>query len=1162
MVMAAGVLKIQSGQDMAGGVQAHITSQFANAYELSLFVAILFPLFVAVTAGMGVLRDGELRLEPLLHSTPLRPAEYVWGKFLAALITSLFLLLLQVLLLVLFKHVMTRGAHPELSGEFALANYLVPTIAFSVPLILFVAGTTFAVGEGTRNAVLVNMVPLVLLLASVFFLWTWSPAWLDPTWNRLLMLIEPAGFRWINETWIKVDRGAEFYNTGRIVFDPGFLVSRLVLAGAGLLAVIRSQLHLASSLRGEKVSPADVDRAVALSQQERPGQERSSKLADLRMSSVRRWVLKDLLEIARVEIQVLGRHPAMWILIPLVVLNATVDAIYAVGAFDTPLLLTPGASAVGSLVELTFTLCLLVMFYTVESLRRERSTRIDSIVFATQVRTSALILGKAAANGLVAAVTLLAVAGTCIVLLLRQGTVPVDLWPYFVVYGLLIGPVVMVWSAFVGLIYSLTNSRMTTYALSIAAMIGSGILSLTGKMSWVWNWGLAGALRWSDIAPFELNRTPLILNRVLFTSIALLLLVVVIRVYPRRLFDQARVVERLQPGALVRLGLRLSPLLLIPLVLGVTLQKGINRGPQGRKVERWAKHYWQRNHATWIDASTPDLAHSDIDLEIEPRRRWFRTSGSYELVNRSKKSLTKIPVTGGPHWERLRWTFNGENFEPEDRQGLYVFEPARPLESGGRCSIGFEFEGVFVDGFSKNGEGSPQFILPSGVVLTATVPTFVPMVGYVESIGINEENQYDSKEYPDDFHVGVTPAAFGPDVPHTSRIRITAPEAYTMNSVGVMTDAVVVDGKKTVTWESDFPIDTFNVVGGKWAVRSGEGAKVFYHPQHGYNIDSILEALEGAREHYSNWFFPYPWEELKLSEFPGETDYAQGLVTNITFSESMGFLVEVDQRMDTPFMVTAHEAAHQWWGGLLMPGDGPNGNILSEGMAHFSTMLLFDELRGDEQRIEFCRRLEQRYNTRRVVNSERELVKIDGSRDGDNTVTYDKGSWVFWMLHNLMGRDQNLAGIRSFIEHYVNDPDHPVLQDLVAYLRPYAEDVEAYDRFVKEWFFDVVMPEYTILRATKSELSDGGTEVRLSLRNSGTGHMPIEISAERGVRFPDREVRDFEPFRESRIVVELGSDESKEIVMYCDFEPHRVVVDPDAKVLQRGRSFAVYRFSN
>jgi hypothetical protein len=629
------------------------------------------------------------------------------------------------------------------------------------------------------------------------------------------MLIEPAGFRWVNEAWLEVDRGAAFYNSARILFDPGFIASRLAFVVVGLLAVFRAKHHLAASIRGDRVAAAEVEKALG---EEPPAASRpaasSSRLADLEMSSRPRGFLRDAVEVARVEIAVLGRHPAMWILIPLVVLNATVDAIYAVGSLDTPLLLTPGVSAVGSLVELTFTLCLLVMFYAVESLRRERVTRIDTIYYATPMRTSALIIGKSAAASVVGFVAMLAVFVTCAVLLLRQGTVPLDPTPYVIVYGLLMGPVVLFWCAFVSLVYSLTGSRFTTYAISIVWMTTSGILIATKKMSWVWNWSLSGALRWSDIAPFELNRTPLVLNRLLVLAVALLFLAIMFWVFPRRRFDQGQVMMRLRPAALVRTGLRLAPLLLIPIVLGVTLHKGINRGPQGGKMERWSKRYWQRNHATWLDAPSPDVTRSEIDLELEPERRWFRTKGSFELVNSTDEVIERFPITGGPHWENLSWRLNGQPYQPEDRQGLFLFSPSTPLAPGGRCSVGFEFEGVFLDGFSKNGEGSEEFILPSGVVLTATGPSFVPMVGYLESIGVTKDNEYDSKEYPDDFYEGVTGAAFGPDAPQTTRIRITAPERYTMNSVGVLTESVIRDGKRTVTWESDHPLDTFNVVGG------------------------------------------------------------------------------------------------------------------------------------------------------------------------------------------------------------------------------------------------------------------------------------------------------------------------------------------------------------
>ena len=68
---------------------------------------------------------------------------------------------------------------------------------------------------------------------------------------------------------------------------------------------------------------------------------------------------------------------------------------------------------------------------------------------------------------------------------------------------------------------------------------------------------------------------------------------------------------------------------------------------------------------------------------------------------------------------------------------------------------------------------------------------------------------------------------------------------------------------------------------------------------------------------------PYPWRELKLSEFPGLAGYAQGFGTNITFSENIGFLTKNDAKTDATFLVTAHEAAHQWWGNILTPANGP-----------------------------------------------------------------------------------------------------------------------------------------------------------------------------------------------------------------------------------------------
>ena len=68
--------------------------------------------------------------------------------------------------------------------------------------------------------------------------------------------------------------------------------------------------------------------------------------------------------------------------------------------------------------------------------------------------------------------------------------------------------------------------------------------------------------------------------------------------------------------------------------------------------------------------------------------------------------------------------------------------------------------------------------------------------------------------------------------------------------------------------------------------------------------------------------------------------------------------------------------------------------------------------------------------------------------------------------------------------------------------------------------------------------------------------MPVEVAATRGERF----AKDGSPspdYREERTTIILGKGEARDAVIACRFEPDRIVVDPDAKVLQLRRRSAV-----
>lgn len=1152
-MMSTGDASIDSGNTAVGGSRAWITSEFAIAQLLAMLVGIVYAFFVAVAAGMAVIRDEDQRIGDLLHATPLTPAEYVWGKYAATLAGFVTLLGAHLALMAIFNHVLPHGDNVETIGPFALASYLRPALLFAVPSLVGMAGVGLAIGTLTRRPILIFAFPVAAILLGSTLVWNWSPSWLAPAVNHLLVVLDPAGIRWLNETWINVDRGVDFYNRAPLRGDLWFWLNRALVLALGLGAVLLTQARFAATLRGARAPRRS--RGVAAAPDAAAARPEPTPLAALAMRSRVTGLLAGAGEVARVELHELRTHPGLYLFVPMILMQ-TLGSLVSVGAFDTALLNTPGLLAAQAMNTLTLLVCLLLLFYTVESLQRERGTGFGSIYYATPLRTGSLLLGKALANTVVAlAVLLAALAGSVIIMAVQQ-KVPFRLEPFLLCWGLLLTPTFLVWTAFVMAVFVVTRSRYATYAVGLGAMALTGFFQLRGKMNWSFNWDLWGVVRWSDISVFELDRTALVLNRLMVLALAVLFVAIAVRLFPRVEADATRALHGLRPAALARSALRFAPLVVVPLALWGVLWFQVEQGWEGRRAKKLARDYWRQNVATWREAALPALAGVELDLDLDPARRAFRVAGTYALANLDAAPLARFPVTSGFHWDSLAWTLDGDPCRPEDRAGLHVFTPARPLATGDTVRLGFRYRGTFPRGISRNGAGLQEFIVPSSAVFTGfDGPALVPQLGFVEGIGPEEKDRPEPRWYPDDVWRETLPAM----VPsarswYPTRIRVTVPADFRANANGVLVGESVADGRRTLTYVTDRPVHLFNVVAGRWAEKRGDGVTIYHHPAHTYNLEPMMQALAGSRKWYAKWFAPYPWRDLRLSEFPDLRTYAQGSPTNITFSEGIGFLTKSEPRADAPFWVTAHEAAHQWWGNILVPADRPGAAVLSEGLAHFSTALLIGQLKGTQQQLAFLRQIEDQYANTRRADAERPLVRVDGSRRGDNRIVYDKGGWTAWMMMQLVGREPMLAGLRDFIAAWRDRDDHPVLQDWLAHMRGYAPDTTAYDAYARQWYWDVVVPEYRLSDA-RAVRRGGAWEVRATVRNAGSGTMPVEIAAVRGVRFADAKKKE-EPWRDARATVTLGPKQTRSVVIRCGFEPERLVADPDFRVLQLERQKA------
>ena len=1149
---------IPSDDAAVGGVRAFATSPYALAQFFSLAGFLVYPFFVAIMAGLAVIRDDEARITELLHSTPLTSAEYIAGKAGGVLIAIGLAVVLHFGIAIAILQVLPTD---ELArGPFRLWNFARTLSLFALPGILLCAGLAFAIGERTRRPMAVYAVPIVYFMLVTFVLWNWNPAWLPAGLNRLLMVFDPTALRWLRQTLFEVDRGVAFYNTAPLALDATFWAGRLLMLATAVLAVVASVRHYARTLGGDQPASRWTARTrrtplTAPATVLGPARWSSRPLRDLQMTSRPPGFVASTFHIARAELRELRGHPALYLFLPLIVFLVLEFATEGNAVLNAPVIYTAGSLAVGTIEIITVLACLLLLFYTVESVHRETTTGFDAILFAAPFRTGALLLAKSIANAVLVAVILAVCLATSLTMLAGQSQGRVEVWPFVLIWGLCLTPTFFVWNTFVTATLALVRNRYVTYALGLIALVLTFYGLQSGAMTWVTNWPLWGTLRWSDLGTFPLNGEALLLNRVLMLAVGVFFSVVAVRAFPRTQRDATATLQRFQPRPILRSALRLAPFALVPMGLGGYITYQIDTGFQGDAAQDRTKAYWQQNVATWRDVTPPEITSVDLDLDLDPAARRMDLTGTYTLVNRTDIAMPRLAFTAGDSFEEVIWTLDGMKFGAEERSGLHVLSLPDLLAPGDTVQVGFSYGAVYPDGFTRNGGGLRHFVLPAGALLSTLRGEFLPIPGFVEHLGLHDGNRYEPADITDDVWNEPLPPIGGGALFDT-RVTVTAPSDYTVTSVGVKTEQRTEGGETTVVWESDHPVGTVNVMAGRWAVAERDGNAIHYHPGHPYNVDAMLETLVAARTHYADWFYPYPWQDLRINEFPNVETNATGFPTNISFSETSGFLTKPDRTTEATFVVTAHEVAHQWWGNILRPGEAPGADVLIEGAAHYSTLLLREAVHGIRGRIAFATQIEAEYTTQRRVDTEQPLARITGERRADGLVVYNKGAWVLWMLHDHLGTDRMQAGLQTFFRRYVapEDGDYPALHDFVETLRPFAPDSTAYQIFVDQWFFDVVLPEYQLSEIGVVEQS-GQWLVTATVANLGTGVATVEVAATRGERFVRGE--DNPAYAETRARALVAPGVPQRLTWTTPFEPERLVVDPDARVLQLNRERAV-----
>ena len=190
-------------------------------------------------------------------------------------------------------------------------------------------------------------------------------------------------------------------------------------------------------------------------------------------------------------------------------------------------------------------------------------------------------------------------------------------------------------------------------------------------------------------------------------------------------------------------------------------------------------------------------------------------------------------------------------------------------------------------------------------------------------------------------------------------------------------------------------------------------------PSPAHDAQAVADRAAKAIESFSQWFGPYPYGSLALTQMPG--NLSQGW-PGLVFLSSFAFLSSQEQAdlhldpvaRELDSQVLVHETAHQWWGDLVL-WKSYRDQWLAEGLANYAALLVLEQ----QNPAQFRQILEKYRRDLLSKNKDGEWLRDAGPVTlgqrlesshfpaGYEAISYERGTWLFHMLRSML-RDSML----------------------------------------------------------------------------------------------------------------------------------------------------------
>jgi hypothetical protein len=246
---------------------------------------------------------------------------------------------------------------------------------------------------------------------------------------------------------------------------------------------------------------------------------------------------------------------------------------------------------------------------------------------------------------------------------------------------------------------------------------------------------------------------------------------------------------------------------------------------------------------------------------------------------------------------------------------------------------------------------------------------------------------------------------------------------------------------------------------------------------HGTVESNLASQAAAILKYFSDRWMPLTGHSIAIT--PIEGYFGQGF-PGLIYLSSISYIKEKDRPKDLrnptfdsffSNLLLPHELAHQWWGNVVAPAD-YRSNWIVEAMSNYSALQYLEQTDGKPVMDQILSGYRSDLTTPKAGG---ELVDSYGPVTFDqrlennfgtgvwHDVLYEKGTWIFQMLHQRMGaaafRDFQLRLLRDFSSRAISNED---LRQEAAHFIPASQSDRQLSAFFDTWVYDTGVPTLEI----------------------------------------------------------------------------------------------------